>query len=167
MLSSTERQIVRYVPFGWHDKWFVDPNWADLCSLWKGRCAVTNGCFDVLHEGHLSIFKYMDDFCYAQKLFPLVLMNSDSSVRKIKGPLRPVVPDETRASLVTSLRWAMSVILFDDETPKDLMDVLEPRWVIKGGDYLPEDVVISAGAQVKILPYVPGKSTTNILKGRL
>ena len=159
MLSlTTERRIVRF------DR--LDLRYNDLANVWRGRCAVANGCFDLLHPGHLAVIRELDKLCFDYGLHPLVLLNSDLSVGSLKGSSRPVVPEESRATLIANLRWPVSVVLFDQPTPIEAMDDLRPSWIVKGGDYRAQDVVVSSGAQVRIVPHVDGWSTTRILERR-
>jgi len=125
----------------------------------------TNGCFDVLHRGHVELFTGAaalgDDL--------LVALNTDASVRRLKGPERPIVGEEDRALVVAALAGVAAVTLFDEDTPADLIAALLPDVLVKGGDYEPHQVVggetvVNAGGRVVILPLVAGRSTTNILE---
>jgi len=137
----------------------------ELKSALNGKKVVfTNGCFDILHMGHIKLFE-------EAKAFGDVLvvgLNSDQSVRKLKGPSRPINSQESRAYLLASLSFVDFVIVFDDDTPIDLIKTLEPNVLVKGGDYLENqivgaDFVKSYGGEVKIVSLVPGLSTTNII----
>jgi rfaE bifunctional protein nucleotidyltransferase chain/domain len=131
----------------------------------KGRRIVfTNGCFDILHAGHV---RYL---AQARRLGDLlvVALNTDRSVQAIKGPERPVVSQEERAFVMAALESVDYVTFFDDETPLSLIEALEPDVLVKGGDWEPDrvvggDLVRSRGGKVVILPYLEGASTTNII----
>jgi len=129
------------------------------------RIVFTNGCFDILHAGHV---RYL---AQARRLGDLlvVALNTDRSVRAIKGPERPVVSQEERAFVMAALESVDYVTFFDDETPLSLIETLEPDVLVKGGDWEPDrvvggDLVRSRGGKVVILPYLEGASTTNIIE---
>ncbi|MBN2282645.1 MAG: D-glycero-beta-D-manno-heptose 1-phosphate adenylyltransferase [Deltaproteobacteria bacterium] len=132
----------------------------------EGKTVVfTNGCFDILHVGHV---RYLEE---AKKLGDVLVLglNSDSSVRAIKGPRRPVVPEEDRACVMAALESIDFVTLFDEETPLHLIETLEPHIIVKGGDWSLErivgrDLVESRGGRVVVIPEIPGSSTTNIIE---
>lgn len=125
----------------------------------------TNGVFDILHRGHveyLTAAKALGDLL-------VVGVNSDSSVKKIKGPLRPIVTDSDRAFLLSQLACVDAVCLFDEETPYELISALVPDVLVKGADYTVDaivgrEVVEKAGGKVKTIPFVPDRSTTNIIE---
>ena len=125
----------------------------------------TNGCFDVLHLGHL---RYLQA---ARQLGDLlvVAVNSDSSVRHLKGENRPLVPEEERAEMLAGLECVDYVVIFPELTPIDLLSELKPNIHVKGGDYkleqlIERDVVEANGGQVIVGLNVPGKSTTNLIE---
>lgn len=142
---------------------------ADLLSrLGRPRDAkvvFTNGCFDVLHRGHaeyLAAARALGDVL-------VVGLNSDDSVRRLKGPDRPVNGEEDRAYLLAALASVDYVTVFGDDTPRDLIAALLPDVLVKGGDYTREtvvgaDEVEAAGGRVALVPLVPGRSTTSILE---
>lgn len=120
----------------------------------------TNGCFDILHVGHLAMLQ-------EAKLhgFLVVGLNSDSSVKALKGDGRPVIPQQDRALLLAGLRCVDAVIIFDEETPLRLLYELEPDVLVKGGDYQEGDIiggkyVRSYGGKVSTVQYVGGHSST-------
>lgn len=119
----------------------------------------TNGCFDVLHVGHIQYLE--ESRALGDKL--VVGLNSDASVRRLKGHDRPVNSQEDRKRLLEALRCVDEVVIFDEDTPYDLIVSLQPDVVTKGGDYRPEDVVGYGLSKVVVLSYVDGKSTTRIL----
>lgn len=130
-----------------------------------GVVVATGGCFDVLHAGHLASLEA------ARRLGDslVVLLNSDESVRRLKGPGRPVQPVEDRARLLRALSVVDDVVVFDEDDPREALRRVRPDVWAKGGDYdansLPEaDVVRSWGGQVVLLPYLNGRSTTSLLR---
>ncbi|SNB45034.1 bifunctional D-glycero-beta-D-manno-heptose-7-phosphate kinase/D-glycero-beta-D-manno-heptose 1-phosphate adenylyltransferase HldE [Geobacter sp. DSM 9736] len=134
----------------------------------KGRgkqVVFTNGCFDLLHVGHV---KYLQKARSFGDLLVLGL-NSDASVRRLKGDKRPLIPQEERAHLLAALNCVDYVVFFDDDTPLALIETLKPMVLVKGGDYTPDtvvgrDVVESCGGRVELVEFVDGKSTTNIIE---
>jgi D-glycero-beta-D-manno-heptose 1-phosphate adenylyltransferase len=132
----------------------------------EGRKIVfTNGCFDILHRGHLQLLTE------AAGLGDIlgVGLNTDASVKKLKGPERPVNDEEFRCWMMASLQIVDAVTLFDEPTPKELLQVLQPDIIVKGGDYTVEQVVggaevIARGGEVKIIPIVRGYSTTALIE---
>ncbi len=130
---------------------------------WVGACAVANGCFDILHPGHLSLLAILDTEAYRRGLRPLVAMNSDASVRRLKGDRRPIVPQESRAKLINSLKWPLTVVIFEEDTPQRLMDLLRPRIVVKGSEYPPETVIRWRDSEVVSVGMVPRYSTSAIV----
>jgi rfaE bifunctional protein nucleotidyltransferase chain/domain len=129
------------------------------------RIVFTNGCFDILHIGHA---RYL---AQARALGDILVVgvNSDASVRALKGPARPVVTQEDRAELLAHLECVDMVCIFDETLPTELIDEVAPDYHVKGGDYqaeaLPEaETVWRHGGQIVIIPLVPGRSTTALLK---
>ena len=129
------------------------------------KIAFTNGCFDILHVGHV---RYLREARKAGDLL-VVALNSDASVRAIKGAKRPLVPQRQRAEVIASLEAVDYVTLFDEATPIRLIEYLRPDCLIKGGDW-PEEAVVgrdavrSWGGSVILIPMVEGASTTNIVE---
>jgi rfaE bifunctional protein nucleotidyltransferase chain/domain len=124
----------------------------------------TNGCFDILHAGHT---RYLQE---SRKLGDVLVLalNSDSSVRAIKGEKRPIVPEDERAEVLAALSSVDYVTLFDEETPLALIEFLQPDVIVKGGDWAEKDIVGSDsvrkwGGRVAIMPELEGASTTNII----
>jgi len=134
----------------------------------RGRTVVfTNGCFDVLHRGHVDLL------AAARALGDLLVvgMNSDESVRRLKGPDRPWVTEEDRGAVLAALAAVDLVIAFPEDTPRELVERLRPHVLVKGGDYRPEDVVgresvEASGGRVVIVALTPGRSST-ALQGRM
>lgn len=125
---------------------------------------VTNGCFDILHAGHVR-YLTQTKTC-ADKL--ILLMNSDSSVKAIKGESRPINNENDRAEVLCGLSAVDYVVAFDEQSPANLIDLIKPDVYTKGADYtmetLPEkDVVIKNNIRVEFIKFVDGKSTTNII----
>jgi D-beta-D-heptose 7-phosphate kinase/D-beta-D-heptose 1-phosphate adenosyltransferase len=123
----------------------------------------TNGCFDLLHIGHVVL---LDDARRAGDRL-IVGINSDSSTSRLKGPTRPIVPEQARARVLAALEAVDAVIIFDEPTPLELMIALRPDVIVKGGDYVADEIVGSQevrswGGQVKIVPFVKGFSTTTL-----
>jgi rfaE bifunctional protein nucleotidyltransferase chain/domain len=129
------------------------------------RLVFSNGCFDLLHRGHVEIL-------YAARSFGdalVVGLNSDASVRRLKGEGRPVVSEEDRAYVLAGLACVDAVALFDEDTPLELILALRPDVLVKGGDYAEDSIVgaaevRAAGGEVRTVPLVAGRSTTNILE---
>lgn|ERR1035437_843422 len=120
----------------------------------------TNGCFDILHRGHIEYLKQ------SKKLgtYLIVGINSDDSVRRLKGENRPFNNQWDRKSVLDELRCVDEVIIFEEDTPYELIKKVGPDIITKGGDYKVEDVVGHDLAQIVIIPYLEGYSTSNILK---
>jgi D-beta-D-heptose 7-phosphate kinase/D-beta-D-heptose 1-phosphate adenosyltransferase len=128
------------------------------------KVVFTNGCFDILHAGHT---RYLRE---ARKLGDALILalNSDTSVRSIKGPMRPIVPEAERAEVVASLDSVDYVTVFDELTPLELIEFLRPDVIVKGGDWAEKDIVGAEtvrkwGGRVAIMPEIEGASTTNII----
>ena len=127
--------------------------------------AFTNGVFDILHEGHIALLSEAASF--ADVL--IVGINADSSVKKIKGESRPINNEHSRAIIMASLIMIDAVVIFDEETPLELIKIIKPDVLIKGGDYTEETIVgakevLEAGGRVEIIPILEGFSTTGIIK---
>lgn len=119
----------------------------------------TNGCFDILHRGHVELLRY----CHSLGRV-VVGLNSDRSVKQLKGESRPYNNETDRQLILEACRFVDEVVIFDEETPYELIKKVKPDIVVKGGDYQPEDVVGNDLAEVKIFNFVDGYSTTNILE---
>jgi D-beta-D-heptose 7-phosphate kinase/D-beta-D-heptose 1-phosphate adenosyltransferase len=119
----------------------------------------TNGCFDILHRGHIEYLRQSKGL--GDRL--IVGVNSDASVKRLKGEDRPINNQEDRCALLKALRFVDEVIVFNADTPIDLITMLRPDIITKGGDYKPEDVVGNHLAKVVILPYRENYSTTRLL----
>jgi D-beta-D-heptose 7-phosphate kinase/D-beta-D-heptose 1-phosphate adenosyltransferase len=127
----------------------------------KTKVIFTNGCFDIIHRGHVDYLKKSKELGY--KL--IVGLNSDESIRRLKGSSRPINSEHDRKAVLESLGFVDTVIIFDEDTPYELIKELKPDIITKGGDYKSiKDVVGHDLAEVKIIPYVEGYSTTKILE---
>ncbi len=129
------------------------------------RIVFTNGCFDILHVGHIRYLEKAKE--YGDHL--VVAINSDSSVKAIKGEGRPVIPQDERAEIVAALVCVDSVIIFDEVDPLALIKLLKPHVLVKGGDWTEEtiiggDVVKASGGRVITIPFVEGVSTSGIIE---
>ena len=132
----------------------------------QGKSVVfTNGCFDLLHRGHVHILRE------ARACGDLLItgINSDKSVKKIKGPARPVLPESDRSELLAALEMVDYVVLFDEPDPYELISAIRPDVLVKGGDWsgatiVGADLVEEAGGRVVVIPYLKGFSTTEIIE---
>jgi D-glycero-beta-D-manno-heptose 1-phosphate adenylyltransferase len=139
-----------------------------LLAIWrfKGKKIVfTNGCFDILHKGHIDYLAKASD--YGDVL--VIGLNTDHSIKKIKGAKRPVQDENSRALIMASLNFVTAVILFDEETPYELIKQVKPDVLIKGADYTPEeivgyDIVKAKKGKIVTLDYIQGYSTTGIIE---
>jgi len=124
----------------------------------------TNGCFDILHTGHVQLLKECKKLA-GDNGKVIVGLNSDASVKKIKGESRPVNDQESRKLLLESLRFVDEVIIFEEETPELLIEKIRPDILIKGGDYSIDQILGKQYAKKAVVfPYVDGKSTTNTIE---
>jgi rfaE bifunctional protein nucleotidyltransferase chain/domain len=136
---------------------------SELKALGK-KVVTTNGCFDILHVGHVRFLKA------ARALGDVLIvgLNTDRSVRKLKGEKRPIQSENDRAEILSSLGCVDYVCLFDEDTPVEFIKALKPDFHAKGADYKPSDlaetpVVEAGGGKLEIIDLVPGKSTTSIV----
>lgn len=125
----------------------------------------TNGCFDILHVGHTRYLK--ESSKYGDVL--IIGLNSDSSVKRLKGDTRPINNENDRAELLSELNFVSYVVIFDEDTPENLLDEIKPDIYTKGADYtletLPEaKTVLKNGGKVEFIKLIEGKSTTNVIK---
>ena len=124
----------------------------------------TNGCFDLVHRGHV------DYLSRARDLGDLLIvgLNSDASVKRLKGPSRPISNEQSRATVMAAFGFVDYVVIFEEETPLKLIEAIRPEILVKGGDYCRDtvvgaDFVESHGGRVELLSLVPGESTTNLI----
>ena len=149
------------------EKIITTDNLALKVSQWKKnkmKVAFTNGCFDILHLGHLEILTKSKEF--GDRL--IVAVNSDESVRKLKGKERPINDFQTRSNMLASFSFVDYVVEFSDDTPKKLIQKIKPNFLIKGGDYqkkdiVGNDIVSSYGGETIIIPLIDGLSSTNTI----
>ena len=137
-------------------------------ATWKAKgnkIVFTNGCFDILHLGHVDYLEKARGL--GDKL--ILGLNTDDSVSRFKGPDRPIQDENSRARILAAFQFIDLVVFFNEDTPLDLISALVPDILVKGSDYLAEnivgaDVVIRHGGQVKTIEFVPGYSTTRIVE---
>ena len=138
-----------------------------ILSYWRftgKKIVFTNGCFDIIHRGHIEYLAKAAD----EGNVLVIGLNSDSSVRKLKGEGRPVNDEYSRALVLSSFSFVTNVVLFEEDTPYNLIDLIKPDVLVKGGDYKPEDIVgsnlvTSKGGRVVVIDFVDGFSTTGII----
>lgn len=137
-------------------------------AFWKFKCRTlvfTNGCFDILHLGHIDYLSKTSD----QGDILIVGLNTDASVKKIKGENRPLNNETSRAAIIASLFFVDAVVLFDEETPYELIKTISPAVLVKGSDYKTEDIVgydivNSMGGKVITVDFLEGYSTTSLIE---
>ena len=145
--------------------WIEANKQVDKWKLTGLKVVFTNGCFDILHRGHVE---YLTDAkACGDKL--VTALNSDSSVRGLKGDFRPIQNQDDRAAILDALASVDLVVVFDEETPAEIVKTLIPDVLVKGGDYTPEtivgaDTVTANGGEVKIIPFRSGQSTSIIIE---
>jgi len=140
----------------------------DLIAQWRSRgdrIVFTNGCFDILHVGHIKLLHAAAE--QGDRL--IVGLNADTSVRKLKGPSRPIVPEGERAAILSNIKGVDLVVIFEADTPENLILLFEPDVIVKGGDYTIEtvvghEIVQKQGGQVVIVPLLKGVSTSNVIQ---
>src|SRR5664280_222146 len=141
--------------------------WAAAMQRQGKRVVATNGCFDLLHFGHVSYLQQ------ARKLgdFLVVGLNGDASVRQLKGPHRPLVPEKQRAAVLAALACVDAVVIFPQVRAHRFLAAVRPDIYVKGGDYRPETLVgreravlTAVGSRIRILPFVKGFSTTRLIE---
>ena len=136
-------------------------------AMWRflnNKIVFTNGCFDILHRGHIAYLSEARD----RGDVLIIGLNSDASVQRIKGNGRPVQDEMSRALILASLRFVDAVVLFDEDTPYELIKLVKPDVLVKGGDYTEETIVGAGfvkenGGEVVTIPIVEGYSTSNVL----
>ncbi len=139
-----------------------------LMTEWRNsgeKVVFSNGCFDILHLGHIDYLEKAGQL--GSKL--IIGINSDISVQRLKGPQRPVQPENARARMLAALAFVDAVVLFEDDTPLRLIETLKPHILVKGDDYTIDnivgaDIVLQEGGEVKTIPLVKGCSTTQIIE---
>lgn len=140
-------------------------NIAEKAKNENKKIVFTNGCFDIIHSGHCF---YLTE---AKKLGDILIvgLNTDASVKRLKGETRPINNEDDRAMVLSCLKPVDYVVLFDEDTPFNLIRNIIPNVLVKGGDYTIEnivgaDIVLENGGEVKVIPFVEGKSTSKIIE---
>jgi rfaE bifunctional protein nucleotidyltransferase chain/domain len=138
--------------------------WLARARFKNHKIVFTNGCFDVLHRGHA------DYLVRASELGDLLVigLNTDESVKRLKGPSRPYLDEETRAYILASMSFTSAIILFEEDTPRELIQRVKPDVLVKGSDYKPDeivghDLVTSWGGKVLTIDLTPGFSSTQVI----
>jgi rfaE bifunctional protein nucleotidyltransferase chain/domain len=137
-------------------------------NAWKQageEVVFTNGCFDIIHRGHIEVLAQTADL--GDRL--IIGLNSDTSIQKLKGKNRPIIEEQSRAILLASLEFVDAVVIFSEDTPLKLISALLPDVLAKGGDYEIEtivghEIVQQNGGKVKLVPFVDGFSSTTIIE---
>ncbi len=137
-----------------------------LLNTWRfqdKKIVFTNGCFDLLHYGHVEYLAKAKDLGDVL----IVGLNTDASVKKLKGTNRPIQDETSRATILASLEQVDAVVLFDEDTPHNLISTVRPHVLVKGSDYKPEqivgyDILKTYGGEIKTIDFVPGFSTSGI-----
>ena len=135
---------------------------------WKSenkKIVFTNGCFDIIHRGHIHYLAQAADLGD----YLIIGLNTNDSVKKLKGTDRPVQDEHTRAEILASFTFISAVILFQEDTPINLIETIKPNILIKGGDYQEDEIVgadfvIANGGEVKIIPFLDGYSTSGLIE---
>ena len=162
----TPGEILAYMPLS---NPLTEPaSLATLCQNWRSagdKIAFANGCFDLLHPGHISLLRHAAKT--ADRL--IIGLNSDASVRRLKGDSRPLQSADKRAAALAAFDMVDAVTIFDEDTPQNLIALLQPDFIVKGGDYMPDDVVGSdivkkRGGKVVIVPTLATYSTSKLVK---
>jgi D-glycero-beta-D-manno-heptose 1-phosphate adenylyltransferase len=153
-------QFIRHKIFSLKEIVFQINRW----KLISKTISFTNGCFDILHSGHIASLSE----AAREADFLIVGVNSDASANRLKGPGRPVMDEQSRALMLASLVMVDAIVIFEEDTPLALIELLQPDVLVKGGDYTIEQIVgakevIAAGGRVVINPILPGFSTTGII----
>jgi D-glycero-beta-D-manno-heptose 1-phosphate adenylyltransferase len=151
-----------------HNKILTPDQLARKLAIWKfkdRKIVFTNGCFDILHLGHIDYMMKAADLGDVL----IIGLNTDASVRRLKGEGRPINNEQARALTLASLAFVNAVILFEEDTPYELISFIKPDILVKGNDYKTEeiighDIVLDAGGQVITLDLVPGYSTTGLIE---
>jgi len=143
----------------------VFERWLHIDRFKSRKIVFTNGCFDIIHKGHIYYLAEASKF--GDHL--VIGLNTDASVKRIKGPGRPLVDQDSRALALSALSFVSAVVLFDEDTPLELIKTVRPDFLVKGGDYRPEDIVgydfvTSYGGKVLALDLIEGYSTTEIIR---
>ncbi len=152
-----------------HHKIYDLPHLLQQISVWRfhnRRIVFTNGCCDILHKGHVHVLNAASELAYDAVV--IVGVNSDASVKRLKGEGRPINNENDRAFLLASLYAVSAVVVFNEDTPYELIKAIQPDFLVKGGDYTPEtivgtDIVQANGGKVVVVPFLQNYSTTNLV----
>lgn len=139
--------------------------WVAECRAKGSKIVFSNGCFDILHRGHVEYLAKAADFGDEM----LIGLNTDASVKRLKGPSRPINDEYARAIVLAGLEFVSAVVLFDEDTPYNLIKAVQPDVLVKGSDYKPEDIVgydivTAKGGRVETIYFVDGYSTTRTIE---
>lgn len=139
--------------------------WVAECRAKGSKIVFSNGCFDILHRGHVEYLAKAADFGDEM----LIGLNTDASVKRLKGPSRPINDEYARAIVLAGLEFVSAVVLFDEDTPYNLIKAVQPDVLVKGSDYKPEDIVgydivTAKGGRVETIDFVEGYSTTRTIE---
>ena len=139
--------------------------WVAECRAKGSKIVFSNGCFDILHRGHVEYLAKAADFGDEM----LIGLNTDASVKRLKGPSRPINDEYARAIVLAGLEFVSAVVLFDEDTPYNLIKAVQPDVLVKGSDYKPEyivgyDIVTAKGGRVETIDFVDGYSTTRTIE---
>ena len=139
--------------------------WVAECRAKGSKIVFSNGCFDILHRGHVEYLAKAADFGDEM----LRGLNTDASVKRLKGPSRPINDEYARAIVLAGLEFVSAVVLFDEDTPYNLIKAVQPDVLVKGSDYKPEnivgyDIVTAKGGRVETIDFVDGYSTTRTIE---
>ncbi|MBS7357605.1 MAG: D-glycero-beta-D-manno-heptose 1-phosphate adenylyltransferase [Bacteroidales bacterium] len=139
--------------------------WVAECRAKGSKIVFSNGCFDILHRGHVEYLAKAADFGDEM----LIGLNTDASVKRLKGPSRPINDEYARAIVLAGLEFVNAVVLFDEDTPYNLIKAVQPDVLVKGSDYKPEDIVgydivTAKGGRVETIDFVDGYSTTRTIE---
>ena len=146
---------------------FTRPALVEQRAIWRKegkRVVFTNGCYDILHPGHIRLLES------ARSLGEVLILalNTDASVQRLKGPSRPILSEQTRAAIAMNLEAVDAVTFFDEDTPRELIAAVLPDFLVKGADWshfiAGREEVEASGGQVLALPLAPGYSTTNLVQ---
>lgn len=139
-------------------------------SVWRflnRKIVFTNGCFDILHRGHVHVLNTASELAYNAAV--VVGVNSDASVQRLKGPTRPINNERDRQFMLAAIHSVDAVVMFDEDTPYELIRSLQPDFLVKGGDYNADtivgaDIVKASGGKVVIVPFMENYSTTGLVE---
>ncbi|MCI7376884.1 MAG: D-glycero-beta-D-manno-heptose 1-phosphate adenylyltransferase [Bacteroidales bacterium] len=139
--------------------------WVAECRAKGSKIVFSNGCFDILHRGHVEYLAKAANFGDEM----LIGLNTDASVKRLKGPSRPINDEFARAIVLAGLEFVSAVVLFDEDTPYNLIKAVQPDVLVKGSDYKPEDIVgydivTAKGGRVETIDFVDGYSTTRTIE---